>query len=342
MVVGDNGERIAQAVRDSLARAQVVLTTGGLGPTVDDATREGIAEAAQVELVFHPEVWAQIQERFASFGRTPTENNRRQAYLPEGAQPLENPIGTAPGFTLEIDDKLVCALQGVPAEMRRTLQDQVVPKLRARLGDSGVIRSRRVRVAGMGESALDEKIADLERMSNPTVGLAAHPGLVDVRITAKAPDTIQADEMLWRIEATLRQRLGFAIYGVDDETLQAATLSLVAIRNERLVSVECGTGGALTGLLSDVSEVYLGGEVLPATAEPAWLPARLSQLRQEHKAQVGLGLHLQADERLHSFDIVIHIGDKEERIRRSYGGPPEYVARWATSYALDMLRRRLA
>ncbi|HEY4717745.1 MAG TPA: molybdopterin-binding protein, partial [Anaerolineales bacterium] len=172
--VGDNEGRIAEAVRHALGRSQILLCTGGLGPTVDDVTREGIALALGRELVFHEELWQQIQERFARFKRKPSENNKRQAHLPRGAQAIENPLGTAPGFLLEHGEGLVAAMPGVPSEMSYILENGILPYVRQRFGKGAVIRTRLLHIAGIGESLIDEKIADLERQSNPTVGLAAH------------------------------------------------------------------------------------------------------------------------------------------------------------------------
>jgi len=226
--VGDNVERIAEAVREASQRAEVVITAGGLGPTVDDYTREAIARAFGLDLEFHPDLWEQIQERFARFGLQPPENNRRQAMLPTGAVAIENPVGTAPAFRVVRRDRVVIALPGVPAELKHLLEVSVIPFLRKTRGLTGVIKSRLIRTAGVGESWLDERIGDLERLTNPTVGLAAHPGRVDIRITAKAASEPIADEQLAVIEATLRGRLTDRIYGIDSETLETAALQVVA------------------------------------------------------------------------------------------------------------------
>src|SRR3972149_8912169 len=206
--VGDNEARIAEAVRHALTRSQILICTGGLGPTVDDVTREGIARALDVELEFKEELWLQIQERFARFNRKPTENNKRQAYLPAGAQVLENAVGTAPAFLVERDDSVIISLPGVPGEMTYILENGVLPYLEKRFGRGSVIRTRVLHIAGVGESQIDEKIADLEKLPNPTVGLSAHPGLVDVRLTAKAENAERAGEILAELEAQAPARLG--------------------------------------------------------------------------------------------------------------------------------------
>ncbi|MES0344817.1 MAG: competence/damage-inducible protein A, partial [Anaerolineales bacterium] len=150
--VGDNIDRIAEEVQASMQRADAVITTGGLGPTIDDPTREGIAKACGVETIFVPELWQQIEERFSGFGSVPTENNRRQAYIPAGSIPIENSVGTAPGFIVETDHSVVISMPGVPAEMQHLLVNDVIPYLKQRLGLKSIIKSRIVRTSGIGES----------------------------------------------------------------------------------------------------------------------------------------------------------------------------------------------
>ncbi|MDH5606280.1 MAG: molybdopterin-binding protein, partial [Anaerolineae bacterium] len=210
--VGDNPERIAEAIRAGLDRSEIIITTGGLGPTVDDPTREAVAMAFGVKTVFKEELWQQVIDRFTRFGRTPTENNKRQAYIPEGASAIENPVGTAPAFMMETDTQVVISLPGVPREMENLLKHMVLPYLRERYKLSGLIKARVLRTAGVGESVIDEKISDLEEGYNPTVGLAAHAGSVDVRITAKAQSEEEADQLIGPVEAELRKRLGDWIY----------------------------------------------------------------------------------------------------------------------------------
>ncbi len=345
--VGDNAERIALAVRDGLQRAQVLIITGGLGPTVDDVTRQGIARALEVELEFHPELWEWIVERFNRYGVKPTENNRQQAMLPAGATAIMNPTGTAPAFRFERDGQVVIALPGVPAEMNYLLAAEVLPYLRKALKLRGVIRSKLVRVAGVGESWMDEHIADLEQMSNPTVGLSAHPGRVDIRITAKADSEVQAEEMIWGIQATLQQRLKDRIYGEDSQTLEAAALGAVQSKGWRLVVAEAGTGGALSGALASEGDhslvgVFAGARLLPDSATAVDLDAAAAALRQETGAEVSLQLLLHTGKQQHEANMAMRSPLGERRWQRSYGGALPNAPRWAVSLALDHLRRQLA
>jgi len=340
--VGDNLERIAEAVAESVKRAQAVITTGGLGPTVDDPTREAIARAVGVETEFRPELWEQITERFSRFGRKPTENNRRQAHIPVGAVAIENPVGTAPAFRVELPDSVVIALPGVPAEMSHLLEHEVVPYLRRRLGLRGVIKRKVVRTAGVGESILDERIEDLERMHNPTLGVSAHPGRVDLRITAKAGSDSEADEMIWKMEATLRQRLGEWIYGVDDDTLEAVTLAVVASKGYRLAIVESGTAGALSASVAPFSGAFAGGKLLAGPITDDELETALAAAQDELSAELGLALRLEMGESNYTFTYVLHTPAGVQLRERSYGGPIVNAASWAVSISLEALRRQLS
>jgi competence/damage-inducible protein CinA-like protein len=259
--VGDNEGRIAQAVEIALGRADVVITTGGLGPTVDDVTREGVARATGRTLVLFPGLLAQIEAFFARFGRAMTDNNRRQAYLPEGCIPVENPVGTAPAFIVEDARGTVVTLPGVPSEMRYLMENTIVPYLQRRLGRQEAIVTRMLRTVAVGESTIDHAIADLEASPNPTVGLSAHPGQTDVRIVAKAATRDEAEAMVARFEAAIRERLGAAIYGTGEETLEEVLAALLREQGATLALAETLTQGDLVRRLAAFPDVVLGGLV---------------------------------------------------------------------------------
>jgi competence/damage-inducible protein CinA-like protein len=340
--VGDNPERIAQAVREALARSQAVLTTGGLGPTVDDPTRQAIALAFDVPLEFHPELWQQIQERFERYGRTPTENNRRQAYLPRGAVALANPVGTAPAFYLETPASSLVALPGVPLEMTTLMEQRVLPYLRQRLQLRGIIATRLVHTSGAGESWIDERIHDLEERANPTVGLSAHPGQVDIRIAVKAQDDQAACTELDQMEAEVRARLGEAVFGTDEMTLPQAALAAVARRGWRLLTLESGSEGRLLAQLGDGNPAFLSGQLLPSAIDDAVFDDELRLLQAARYAEAGLGLLLRpASDRLLA-RLILRTPAGEQSKSLSYGGPPANGALWAANMALDLLRRELA
>ena len=241
--VGDNEVRIAQALEQALLRADLVITTGGLGPTVDDVTREAVARATGRPLALHPELLAQIEAFFARFGSRMGDNNRRQAYLPEGCIPVENPVGTAPAFIVEDERGTIVTLPGVPSEMVYLMKHTIVPYLQGRLGHRDVLVTRVLRTVALGESAIDERIADLETSSNPTVGLSAHPGQTDVRIVAKAATQADAEAMAAEFEAAV------------------AATAWLTVASERAAAASRGPGSFRVGLLD---ELFL---VTPAEVE---------------------------------------------------------------------------
>jgi nicotinamide-nucleotide amidase len=343
VTIGDNAKRIAQAIQQALERSDIVITTGGLGPTVDDPTRDAVALAMGVEAEFHPELWDQIQARFRRFGRTPTENNKRQAYLPQGATAIENPVGTAPAFLVETSNHAILALPGVPREMEYLMQHAVIPYLQKRFNLHGIIKSQILHTAGAGESQIDELIGDLERLSNPTVGLAAHSGQVDVRITAKADSETEADAMIRPVDETVRQRLGQWIYGVDGELLESVVLQGLQKRGWTLAVVEAGVGGELIGRLAvkkSVSDTgtFLGGEVLAELDDPQQLLSITDIYRQKRGAAVGLGILLKPGTEKQDVYLALITPLNKQQLSRPYGGPPGDAPQWAVNHGLNLIR----
>lgn len=194
-IIGDNENRITTVVQEAIQRSNIVITSGGLGPTVDDPTRSAIANALGVDLVFLPELWEQINQRFQRYGRIPTENNRKQAFIPDGAIAIENKVGTAPAFYFKTGNGLLVSLPGVPGELEFLLENEIKFILANYFTEKNVIETLTIHTSGLGESVIDEKIAEFETLSNPTVGIAAYPGQIDIRITAKASSKIHAQEM---------------------------------------------------------------------------------------------------------------------------------------------------
>lgn len=266
LTVGDNLQRITQVLQQSLGRSDVVITTGGLGPTVDDLTREGVAAATNRALVLDQELLKEIEAFFARRHAAMSENNRRQAYVPEGAKIIHNPVGTAPAFAVERDGHLIISLPGVPHEMRYLMENEVLPYLRERYDLQGVIRSRFLHTCGIGESTVGSKIGDLMELSNPTVGTRAHPGQTDVCITAKADSAQEAEALIEPIEAEVRARLGDRVFGADEETLADVVIALLAERKWRLSLIESVTQGELAQRLSlapKALDTLAGSCVLP-------------------------------------------------------------------------------
>lgn len=339
--VGDNVNRIARALREASARADVIIATGGLGPTVDDVTRAGVAAALGTQAEFRAELWGQIQERFARFDSTPGENNRRQAYLPRGATAIENPLGTAPAFYARLGETLIFALPGVPAEMEHLLFEDILPHLARHFDRQMTIQTRLLHTAGIGESTLDAEIGDLERAANPSLGVSAHPGRVDLRLTAKADTEEEANSMLAKLERDIRERLSDWIYGADNETLEGVVLQALAGRGWELVSVEAGTGGALSAALAGPgSATYRGGYLLPA-AEGASTLDRLQAEMSRLETGAGIGLQLADAGDTLTMRSWLRTPDQERDLERTYTGPLANAAPRSVALCLEMARRSL-
>jgi nicotinamide-nucleotide amidase len=338
-------------------RADIVITTGGLGPTVDDPTRQAIAEAAGCELEFHPELWEQITARVARYGRVPTENQKRQAYIPSGAIVIENPVGTAPAFIVEISvsrspatpvvgvlpksgdfGQVVIALPGVPREMETLLTDTVLPYLQKKFNLHEIIKIRTLHISGLGEGMIDDKVGDLETLTNPTVGLTAHPGIVDIRIAAKAETEAEAQKMIEAVEADVRARLGNNVYGADEDTLEKSALDAAAERGWTVAGFESNLSGVLLTRLSRGGHAaYRGGTSREVRAEA--LAQETETVRRSENASAALGVHLQQMEEKQEIFIVITTGSNNLSRYYTYGGHPGNAPRWAVNMALDFLRR---
>jgi nicotinamide-nucleotide amidase len=330
ITIGDNVDRIAEAIRHSMERAEIVITTGGLGPTVDDPTREAVAKALGVETEFREDLWEQVVAVISRYGRKPSENQKRQAYVPKGAIGIPNPVGTAPCFIFETEKNAVASLPGVPNEMEHILHESIIPYLQKRFNLNEIIKIRVLHCSGLGEGMIDEKIADLETLSNPTVGLAAHTGVVDIRIAAKAEDEAAADAMIMQIERQVRARLGDVVFGADEDRLEEIVLNTVAKRGWTLVGVESGLDGLLARKIPhSVSLPGLSTESLMAAMRAA---------RAESNADAALGVSMHLEERSADMALITPSGEKTHRI--TYGGPPRSLARWSVNLALDWLRRR--
>jgi len=267
--VGDNRERMVGAIRLALSRADVVILCGGLGPTQDDITREAIAEVMGVELKRDPEIADKIRALFKSRGRHMTENNLQQADVPDGAWPIPQMPGTAPGLVCPIGEQVIYAVPGVPHEMREMLTGTVLPDLQRRAGVSAVIRSRVLRTWGQSESGLAEMLAErivqLDTLGNPTIAFQAS-GIegIKVRITAKTADQAEADAILAAEEAGLRAILGDYVFGIDEETMESVALDLLRARGLTLAIAETLTGGLMAARIAALpgsEDVYKGGVV---------------------------------------------------------------------------------
>ena len=250
--VGDNEARVREVLALGMARSDVILVTGGLGPTADDITREAIAGATGRPLLLNEPALAHLRERFARWGyHEMSENNVQQAYIPQDAIVIENPVGTAPGFIVETEHSAIIAMPGVPREMMRMMADSVLPYLSRRNGDGGVIRRRVLRTVGIGESTIDTLIRDLMAGSNPTIGLAAHTGQVDVRVTARAATPEAAEALIDAMHAKVSALIGRHIYStVPDEAVESVVAGQLVAAGFRVALVESNTGGVIARRLS--------------------------------------------------------------------------------------------
>ena len=341
-VVGDNEERMADAIHIALSRSDVIITSGGLGPTVDDVTRPAIARAIGRELIFRPDLMEQIEARFQAYGAPMGENNRRQAYIPSGATPIENPVGTAPAFAVEHAGKIIVSLPGVPREMEYLIEHSVLPYLQVKLDLHEIIVIRTLHAVGLGESRIDAAIADLETATNPTVGLSAKAGQVDIRITAKAATGSDAEALNAEMERRVRERLADHIFGVDDETLEGVVARLLAGRQLTMASVECGTEGLLGHRLWGQA-VFRGGQVLsdPTTIDLDAAITAARDVRRTYHADVGLAAMVgeAPDGKGLRLFLVSVMDDHQETLERGYGGHRGLAAQWASTSALGLLWR---
>ena len=216
-------------------------------------TRQAVADVAGQPLQFHESLYQAIEDRFRGFGVEMTANNRQQAYLPAGATLIENPVGTAPAFLVELERGLVISLPGVPREMKYLVSETVIPHL-LRSYELGVILARTLRTAGIGESSLDDKIGkDILSERNPSIGLAAHHGAVDVRITAKAENKLSALKMLDEMQARLEERIGDDVFGIDEATLEHVVWEHLQQRNLKVHVIEAGLPGVISGAWKEES-----------------------------------------------------------------------------------------
>jgi len=254
ITVGDNPIRLYTTILRALARSDIVITTGGLGPTIDDITLEAITKIAQRPLVFKNEILKDIKRHFKNRRIRMPEDNRRQAYIPKGAKWLKNNVGTAPGIIIKIADKLLIALPGPPREINPMLKRDIMPFLKKTYPQKSLILSRVLKTTGLAESQLHTKVKDfLKLCGDTTVGIYAHPSQIDLKITVKARNRSQAKKKIDSVERKMRRRFGNLIFGVDDETLESAAARL--LKNRTIAIAESCTGGLLSDRLTDIAGI---------------------------------------------------------------------------------------
>jgi nicotinamide-nucleotide amidase len=308
-LVGDNQGRIVEALRRAWERADLIIMTGGLGPTEDDLTRESISELLGETMQVDAQLETTLRAMFSARHFPMPERNLKQATLIPSAQALANPLGTAPGWFVEKDGRTIVAMPGVPHEMYRMWEEEAVPRLSTQEGN--VLFTRIFRVWDLGESTVEEHLDNLLHSANPTIATYAKSDAVDVRVTAKAPEHQLAQEMVERVEAQVRQLLGKHIFGTDKETLQSVVGKYLSARQQSLAAMESMTGGLLASTITDYpgsSKHFIGGVVSYSTdiklqmgvpsetieqygvVSPETARAMASAVRQVFKADYGLGV----------------------------------------------------
>lgn len=281
--VGDNQRRLVEALQQAWGRSDIIISTGGLGPTEDDITREAIAEMLDEKLTVDPVLEREVREFFSQRDWPMTENNLKQASLTPSAVAIVNPRGTAPGWWVEKDGKLIVAMPGPPNEMQRMWEREVVPRLRQRTKGE-VIISRTLKTLGLAEAAVDERLGRLLKETNPTIGVYAKADGIHLRLTAKVASVEEAKERIAVRERQVRELLADQIWGTDDETLEGVIGSLLLARKLHIATMESCTGGLLASTLTDApgSSAYFKGGVVAYSNEvkTAWgVPAQLIQAR---------------------------------------------------------------
>ena len=264
VTVGDNPGRVKEALNEALSRADLVITTGGLGPTEDDLTKEMVAEYFGLPMRLHQESLDKIERYFASTGRKMTDNNRKQALFPEGCRIMPNRKGTAPGCIVERDGKRVAVLPGPPFELIDMYEQQLEPYLLS-LSDK-IIRSRFLHIVGVGESEVETRLLDLFHVGNPTLALYCNPGEVTARMTVMVNRSDDGSSLLDPMEAEIRRRMGNAVYAEGiDAAMKSEIVRRLSERHETLAVAESLTGGMLAAQIVDVpgaSDVLVEGHVV--------------------------------------------------------------------------------
>jgi nicotinamide-nucleotide amidase len=368
--VGDNLGRMVSTIRLGLQRSEAVIVCGGLGPTQDDITREAIAQVMGVSLIRHDDIGVHIRQLFESRGRVFTENNLRQADVPEGATTIPEMPGTAPGLICPVGDKVIYAVPGVPYEMRMMLRGTVIPDLQRRAGMTAVIRSRVLRTWGQSESGLAEMLAErieaLDRSGEATLAFQASgaEGL-KVRITAKAADQSAAEAVIQAEEHRVREILGSYVFGVDDQTMESVVLDLLRSQGRTLAVAESLTGGLVGARLAAIagaSEVFRGSIVAyasdvkfellgvpqgPVVSEAA-AKAMADGVRRLLRTDVGLavtgvaGPAEQENQPVGTVYLGLSMDDMKEGRWARMPGDRNRIREYSVINLLDLLRRRMS
>ncbi len=364
--VGDNLERMKECLGRALNRSDLVLTTGGLGPTEDDLTREAIAALMGEEPRVDPELEQGLREFFSRRGYQMPESNIKQATIIPSAQVIPNPRGTAPGWWVERDGKVIIAMPGPPSEMQRMWEKEVSQRLRERIPE--IILSRTLKTYLLAEAAVGELVSPYLSSTNPTLAVYAKPDGIQLRLTAKAENKERAEQMIAQLEERVRALLGDVIWGCDDETLESVVGALLTEKGLSLAAMESCTGGLLASTITDVpgSSNYFKGGLVAYTNEvkiyygvdaalleshgaisPEVACAMAEAARHRLGADIGVGItgvagpEAMEGKPVGTVHIAIDNGKEKNLIRGTYPPLRHEVKRRATYHALFELRRTL-
>ncbi|MFM8435038.1 MAG: competence/damage-inducible protein A [Planctomycetia bacterium] len=336
--------------RAAIERADVVVATGGLGPTADDLTRDVLALVAGEPLELCPEALAAVEARFARRAVPMPESNRRQALFPRTSRPIPNPEGTAPGIDIEIPRQSsgtsrVFALPGVPGEMKSMWAATVLPALAAGRPDAATIRFRRIKCFGAGESAIEAMLPDLiSRGRDPLVGITAHEATITLRIVAHGADEAACLAKIAPTEQLIRDVLGDLVYGVEDDEIEDAALAALARAGGTLATAEIGTRGQVGALLADAAArgaagCLRGGLVLPE-AGGMTATALAEQARRDRGATHGLGIGpVRRSEGVESLEIALVGPEGVQVVEHRLGGAGTVKTARAAKTAIDLVRK---
>ncbi len=366
MVVGDEEKDIVDAVARAARDADVVIVSGGLGPTQDDKTRDAIARLLGTELVRDESIVEDIRARFRAWGREMPESNAQQADIPAGAMAILNPWGTAPGIRAELDSAVIYAIPGVPGEAKRMLEEQIISEL----GGGATIRARMLKCVGMSESGLADLFGDLATAANPRMAYLPGGGEIRLRFVATGADEPECLLLLDEAEKTVRERVGDILYGVDEETLEFVVGRMLKEKGLKVATAESCTAGALAARIANIpgsSDYLVGGVVTYASEAKASELGVPAELIEEHGAvsdAVTRAMALGAKERL-SADVAVSVtcaagpepqdgaqpgtiflgvagpGDTVEVRGVTVPGDRAQVLNFATTFALSFLRSHL-
>lgn len=368
--VGDNRQRLLAALSIALMRADIVITSGGLGPTEDDLTRDVVASTMGLELVQDETALQQIESRFRRHDRHMPDSNRKQALMPKGALVLENGKGTAPGFIVRSLDKAVICMPGVPHEMKSMLTSAVLPYLHDHYDLDATLYSQMLKFTGIGESELEERLVDLFRSSNPTIAPYAGPGEVKLRLTARADSPEDAQQLFRPLEQEIVHRVGEYMYGSGDDTLESVVGEQLRAAGKTLAVAESCTGGLIAMRLTDVpgsSDYFPGGVVAYSNDVKRRLLDVPPDVLQKHgavsketaiamaagvAARFGTNIGLAvtgiagpgggSDQKPVGLVFIATFADGRSRVRRLlFGGQRDLVRLRAAQTALDMVRLQL-